>query len=196
MLSDSMPEGIQLLELDGIDKVRKLWDILGSINGLFDDYTRGQYDQFVQLLGARNTVWLERTDGNGILYLTSVIQGLSAVAHFVYWDKKLRGREQFTLDVLRWVMQEINLVKVNSYIPDYAVTVRKFAERVGLRQEGKIRKWSYIEGKLYDIFIYGITLEEALNGTIHGSTDDDVQSERQGKHVRDREVLLEPDADT
>jgi hypothetical protein len=170
----NMPDGVQFLSLDSIDKVKDLWDKLHEIPGLFDDLHKDRIDIFMNTLQAPNTVWLERTDGNGILYLTEVVPNLSANGHIVYWDKRLRGREEFTLNVLRWLMQSIPLVKVNVFLPDYAKIARAFTERIGFKREGKLRNWSYQNGKLFDMFAFGITLEEALNGQFDETVSRDV----------------------
>lgn len=155
------PEGIKLLELTP-EKGQFLWDTFNQIQGIFDDYHKDRADLFLQRLLAPDTVWLEREDGNGVLYLTEIIRGLSAVGHIVYWDKRLRGREEFTLDCLRWLMDTIPLQKVNVFLPDFAKTARSFTERMGFKQEGKIRNWTFYDAKLHDVFLFGITREEAL----------------------------------
>lgn len=178
MLTDTLPEGIQLLKLDSVDKIQTLWYNMSQIEGLFDDFTKGDFQRFIRGLQAPDSIWFEREDGNGVLYLTSVVPGLHAVGHFVYWDKRLRGREESTLGVMRWAMQPevAGLQKVNCYIPDYAITTRKFAEKLGMKQEGKIRRWSVSNGKLFDMFVYGITKEEAFDGTVHGPSSTDVSA--------------------
>lgn len=174
------PEGTHMLELTR-EKALELWEKLNSIPGLFDDFSVNKPQLFFQHLASPDSVWLERDDGNGILYLKGIIPGLSASGHVVYWDRKLRGREEFTLDVLRWLMTNVPLQKVNLYLPAYAPIVRSFAKRVGFKEEGRIRRWSYSNGKTFDIYIMGITREEAFanmeeeDGTIHGTISDSVQ---------------------
>lgn len=155
------PEGTRFLKVTQ-EKALELWTKLSEISGLWDDFTVNRPDVFFQSLMARDSVWLERTDGNGILYLKHVIPGLSASGHVVYWDKRLRGREKFTMGVLRWLMQNIPLQKVNLYLPDYAGSARSFAKRCGFKEEGCIRKWSYSGGKTFDVYVYGITRDEAF----------------------------------
>lgn len=180
------PDGTKVLQLTQ-EKALELWDKLNGISGLFDDFTTNRPDVFMQSLMSRDSIWLERLDGNGILYLKNVIPGLSASGHLVYWDKRLRGREEFTMNVLRWLMKNVPLIKVNLYLPDYAATTRHFAKRCGFKEEGCIRKWSRSRGKLFDVYVYGITREEAFalaeeadNGPIHGTISDDVSSGEQG----------------
>lgn len=184
---EELPKGVQFLQIDSLQKVKELWDKLSSINGLFDDFERGRSDIFLNKLQSRDTLWLERTDGNGILYLTNIIPNLSATGHVVYWDKKLRGREEFTMDVLRYLMNQIPLVKVNLYLPDYARAARAFASRIGFKKEGTIRRWSRSNGRLFDISIYGITQEEAFNGKLHGTERKDVSGSehRHGKELHE-----------
>lgn len=180
------PDGTQVIRLTQ-EKALELWDKLNQIPGLFDDFTVNRPDLFFQALTARNSVWLERIDGNGILYLKNVIPGLSASGHIVYWDKRLRGREKFTMDTLRWLMKYVPLQKVNLYLPDYAPSLRHFASRCGFKEEGCIRRWSYSRGTPFDIYVYGITRDEAFaqaeeedDGPVHGADSNGVRSEEQG----------------
>lgn len=156
-----MPEGARLLELDA-QKLQTLWDNINNIPGILDDFHKNRPDLFVQELQASDSVWLERTDGNGILYLTSVVKGLSAYGHILYWDKRLRGREHFTLDTLKWLMQVIPLQKVNVFLPDYSKAAHHFVQRMGFKKEGVLRRWSISQGKPYDMLVYGILAEEAM----------------------------------
>ena len=171
MLSDQLPEEAKWLELTP-EKVQFLWKKLSEVKGLHDDFTRGQFPMFLRMLSMPNSLWLERKDGNGILYMTEVIQHLSATAHFVYWDKRLRGREEFTMDCLRFVMEKLDLMKVNAYLPQYAAAALHFVKKLEFKKEGTIRRWSYSDGKLFDIHVFGITREEAFNGRLHESLDE------------------------
>lgn len=164
------PEGTHILELTP-DKVRFLWEKLSGISGLWDDYTRGNFQRFLLTLETPNSVWYEMDDGNGILYMTDIIEGLSGSAHFVYWDRKLRGREEFTMGCLRFVFSALDLKKVNVYLPEYAGAAIHFVGKLGFKREGKIRCWSYSEGKLFDEYLYGMTREEVFDVGLH-ETDD------------------------
>lgn len=167
-----MPEGVQLLEVDQ-RKLQDLWDKMNTIPGILDDFHKNRPDLFLQELQAPNSVWLERTDGNGILYLTSVVRGLSAYGHILYWDKRLRGREEFTLDTIRWMMQMIPLQKLNVFLPDYSRAAHHFVQRMGFKKEGVLRRWSISQGKPYDMLVYGLLAEEAMALTSSEQEADD-----------------------
>jgi hypothetical protein len=162
MLTKEMPKGVKLVELSH-QKALELWEKFSAINGLFDDFQKGNFTVFLNKLSSRDTVWLEREDGNGLLYLTSVIPGLSATGHILFWDKKLIGTESFTLDVLRYLVEVIPLKKVNLYLPDFAKSAIRYAERLGFKYEGTIRRWSYSNGSLFDMKVFGMLSEEILS---------------------------------
>lgn len=187
----NITEDVKLLELTP-DKAAELWTHFNSIKGLFDDFRKDDYQAFLSGLFNKQSVWLERVDGNGVLYLTDVIQGLSATGHFVYWDRKLRGTELMTLKCLVALMQIIPLQKINCFIPAHAKALTYYVKKLGFKSEGKIRKWSIMNGRTFDILVYGITtseaiealekLQEAKNGTVHEPDSSTVQ--RDGEGVR------------
>lgn len=168
------PEGTHIL-VGTIDKLIDVWNRISVISGVFDDFTRGKPEGFLQLFFSRDTYWLERDDGNGILYFTMIQPRLSALAHVIYWDKRLRGREAFTMNCLLFGVNLFDLQKVNIYLPEFVHAGINFVERLGFQQEGKLRRWSLTNGKLYDILWYGMTREEVINGAGLLSEQDKLQ---------------------
>lgn len=177
-----MPKDVQFLELSP-EKIEDMWAKINPINGLFDDFSKGRFDMFIKLLQSPNTVWLERTDGNGILYLTQVVQGLSANGHIIYWDRRLRGREEFTLNCMRWLMSEIPLKKLNVYLPDYASAAKAFIQRLRFRKEGVLRRYSISNGRMFNMEVYGMTVEEAFDERLHGTEREGVSRPTHGSGV-------------
>lgn len=157
------PEGSQWLMADG-KRLREIYKIMSDTPGVFDDFTLNQPQYFVKLYTSPDTLWLERTDGNGILYLTNIVEHLSAKAHVLFWDKRLRGREAFTKECLKWAMRQLDLKKLNVELPTFAGAAIHFTENMGFTKEGTIRRRSISRGKLYDAVLYGMTIEEAFNG--------------------------------
>jgi len=184
-----MPKDVHILELTP-ERVALLWKKFDSVSsGVFDDFTRNNPQYFMSMLTAPDSVWLERKDGNGVLYLTSVRPGLSATGHLLYWNKRLRGTEDFTLEVLRWLMETIPLQKINEFLPAYVHSGRHYAEKLGFKKEGCIRRWSMSNGKPFDMYVYGMTYEEALNGRIYGSLDTGEQDDWPGIRHTSQELV-------
>ncbi len=157
------PKGTKILELTP-EKIDNIWNRLQKIRGMFDDFVAGRLDIFLQGMLQPNTIWLELTDGNGLLYVTDVVVGLSANVHFVYWDRKLAPRRKFTLECLQWIVNVCNLQKVNAIIPDFCTAAIHFAKRIGFKVEGVIRRHSINSGRLYDAIHLGMIREEVLDG--------------------------------
>ena len=191
-----MPEGVKFLELS-FDKITELWGRLKGIDGIYDDFSRDNFELFRAKLVDPRSVWLESTEGFGILHLTNVIKGLSATGHVLYWDKKLRGREDFTLEVMTWLMEVVPLTKLNLYLPDYARVAKLFAERLNFHREGKIRRWSFNNGKPFDMYVYGITYEEARDGRVLRTKLAERRKEREsGVRRDDTELPDKPSGET
>lgn len=156
------PPGTRYLTVD-LAAITELWERFSAIRGMFDDDRKDRPDIFVTNLKRRDSLWLERTDGNGILYLLDIKENLSATAHFVYWDRKLSGREDFTMGCLKWAVERLNLEKVTLYLPHFATAAIRFATRLGFRKEGQIRRWARADGELYDIVVLGMVQEEVFS---------------------------------
>jgi len=182
------PRGVHILELHGYEDIYKLWDRFRAIKIIFDDYTREDFERFVRLLMNPATLWLETDDGNGILYLTEITPGLSAAAHFAFWDGKLSGREGLLIECMKWAVIVLNLVKINVWIPEFAKAAVHFSEKIGFKREGVLRRWSYSNGALYDVIALGITREEVLNGSVY----DAERSRAKGKLGGSSDELNEP----
>jgi hypothetical protein len=158
------PDGTKILELTP-QKIEEIWQKLQQIKGLFDDFATGRIDVFLRGLLNPATIWLELSDGNGIIYATDVVAGLSAQVHFVYWDRKLAPRRQFTLKCLQWLVNVADLQKVNAIIPSFCTAAIHFAKKLGFTVEGVIRRYSLNGGRLYDAVHLGMIREEVLDGS-------------------------------
>lgn len=173
----SMPKGLKVMELS-FEKIAEMWQKMSAISGLFDDMSKGNFQMFSASVTSQNSVWLETADGTGLLYLLHIVPGLSASAHFLFWDKQLKGKEELCADTLKFLVDSIPLLKVNAFIPEYAGALGHFVRRCGFKKEGRLRRWSLRNGKPFDVIAYGITREEALYGTVFRPTD--TASGRQG----------------
>lgn len=193
MLID-MPEGLRFMELT-MEKALEMWHKMNDINGLFDDFLKDNFAAFRFNVESQNSLWLETTDGNGLVYLLNVTKGLSATAHFIFWDRRLRGKEELCRSALKFAITNIPLVKVNVFLPDFAPKLARFIVRLGFQHEGKIRRWSLSNGRLFDVNVFGITSEEVmLDGTIRGIHEStDATDARAGVHGTGAKLFQQPE---
>jgi len=188
-----LPEGLKFMELS-LEKEAYLWDRFSRIHGMFDDFNKNNRDSFRRNLFSPNSLWLETIDETGVLYLLNIIPGLSASAHFVFFDETLRGREELCKAAMRFAMQNIPLRKINVWLPSYVYALRRFIKRCGLTTEGKLRRWSIHDGKFFDIIAHGILYEEAMSdGTVLRSDNNGKATIRPGIRRPGVELLSESD---
>jgi hypothetical protein len=80
----------------------------------------------------------------GILLLTDVQAGTSAVAHFIFFDRKLKDKIQLCRDAMEWVFTELDLHILRLEIPTYAKILAHWArKRLGFRYEAEERTPSW-----------------------------------------------------
>lgn len=171
------PEGTQIFYLSE-DKVRSLWEVFNKIPGILDDYAKENYEAFVAKLFDKDSIWFECTEFPGILYANGIRTGLSAHVHFAFFDGKLRGREDFLMNVLKWLVNMLCLEKVNAFVPKFCKSLTNFLRKLGFKEEGEVRNWSRNNGELFNVVILGMTKEEVLNGRVFSATNGGITGDK------------------
>jgi RimJ/RimL family protein N-acetyltransferase len=164
------PEGTKAFYLSP-GNIQALWEMFNKIPGILDDYAKENYEAFITKLFDKDSIWFECTGFPGVLYANGIRTGLSAHVHFVFFDSKLRGRELFLINVLKWLVNMLQLEKVNAFVPKFCKSLISFLKRLGFREEGEVRNWSRNGGKLFNVVILGMTKEEVLNGGVFSAAD-------------------------
>lgn len=152
------------------DRIRDLWIEASKHKYLFSDYTEGKLEPFVLLLANPRSVWLEIVkDGSekpiGVAYITDILSGFDAVAHFAFWDSIGSGREPLALFIAEWVMDRYSLHRLSAQIPPYQRGTIRFAKRLGFVDEGEKREAVIRDGEWQPLLLFGLTkneLEESL----------------------------------
>lgn len=100
----------------------------------------------------------------GVFYLTDIDIGIDAVAHYSFFDGRHHGREKLVLEMLKYAFTVLGFNRLTSEIPLHASPhTHNFVEHtVGFKKEGRKRAASELNGKFYDLNIYGLTKEEAF----------------------------------
>lgn len=62
--------------------------------------------------------------------------------------------------VLRYYFSELRYQKVTVWVYEFNEPSLKLHERLGFKQEGRLRRMVYADGRYYDVFIFGLTAEE------------------------------------
>jgi RimJ/RimL family protein N-acetyltransferase len=89
-----------------------------------------------------------------------VQEGHSAFFHYAAWSPRFLRRPALARAVLRDAFVRWRLRRVGWLIPDRATAVRRFAESLGFKQEGAIRRGSVYSDGAGDLLVYGLLAEE------------------------------------
>lgn len=167
------PEGsvirsVRLAKLS-FEKLKFFYEKTKDFDTLFNDYIGGNFEAFVSQFIMQDRsgeifptgiVW--EVDDVGILRLSDISPGLEATAHFTFWDRRLRGRENLVKEMVRYAIEQFKLHRIIVEVPLYAKPILYFVERIGFQKEGREREAVMYKGQWYDVIRYSILDREVL----------------------------------
>lgn len=176
-----MELGEVVLELDDF-KVRRMnlsaetlqefWEHARQYPVIFGKEVLDNPSEFISLFIHNNNGTLEANglffvvnDFLGIFYLTDIIPGEDALAHYTFFDRRHHNREELVRKMLEYVFKRYDFQRLSVQIPNYATPqARHFIQDCGFSYEGKRRKAAFYKNNWFDINLYGILKSEVLNG--------------------------------
>lgn len=160
------PEGkivrsVSLTKLS-LDRLQFLWDKLSPFDVLFNDFVKGDFQAFmrhfvVQVEGQpvpAGLFW--DVDDVGILLMKDIKPLVSCTAHFVFWDRRFRGRENLCRGMIRYAFDTYKFERIEVRVPLYAQDTILAVERLGFTKEGRIRRATPYKDDWFDMNIYSI----------------------------------------
>jgi len=171
----SEPEGtvvrsVRLASLSA-ERMAFLWDKLKGFDTLFNDFVKGDYAAFVNHFVMEvngqpvPTGLFWDVDDVGIFLLHDIIPFQSATAHFVFWDKRFRGREALCIEMLKYAFENYKFERIKVEVPLYAYHTMDAVEGLGFVLEGRMRRAVLYHDRWFDVNIYSV-LPEDLEGEI------------------------------
>lgn len=162
------PEGkvlrrVRLCQLS-MAKLREIYDRLKGFDVIFNDMVRGGFEEFVGMLFdidqehsslvPSGLVW--EVDDVGILFLTEIRPAFEAQAHFVFWDRRFRGRRELCQAMTKHVMEEFKLHRIFAEVPAYASNTAAFVRGLGFKPEGRKRSSVKYKGQWFDVKLFAV----------------------------------------
>ena len=153
------------------ETLKLLWENLSQFDTLFSDHYEKDFSRFVDAFVkqdangdyvATGLLWM--LDDVGIFRLTDMEPLMSAHAHFVFWDKRFRGREGLIRKALQYVFDTYKFHRIKVEVPLYAQKTLVAVERIGFKKEGRMREFVRYKGDWFDTNLYSI-LERDLAGS-------------------------------
>lgn len=151
------------------DKIKWFWDTIQAHRALFSDLTRGNVENFANLILANSTFWIEVVEINtgkiiGVMYVTDIQQMIDASVHIIFFDRKPKAKSTLCRMVLEWLFHEFSFRRLSAYIPaTYWVTLG-LARQVGFVEEGRRRQALLLNSRWVDEIVLGILRSEVING--------------------------------
>lgn len=153
------------------ENLRTFWEKSKPFRTIFSEEVNGDYKKFLELflsmdgdnhLRAHGLFWLV-DDFVGIFYMTHITE-LDAQCHFTFFDRRLKGREELTRKIIRFVFEKFGFRRMNVEIPKYASKhTFGFTLALGFVKEGEKRKAARYKDDWFDVVCFGLLREEALD---------------------------------
>lgn len=153
------------------ERIQFLWDKLSQFDTLFNDFVAGDFGAFVShfvkqdaagVPVAQGLLW--EVDDVGIFFLNEIVPLESANAHFVFWDRRFKGREELCRRMVKYAFDTFGFHRIKTEVPLYAKGIYKAVERIGFVKEGRLREAVLFKGEWFDVNIYSILRSEVENG--------------------------------
>jgi len=115
-------------------------------------------EAFYSLYAMKGSMFFEVGAFQGAFWLTEVIIGWKANIHIVLWDKAYLGKKW--IPVTRQIMYELldlfQLQRLEAFIPTTLISAGRYAERIGFKLEGILRKAAVRDGQLTNVAAYSL----------------------------------------
>jgi hypothetical protein len=126
----------------------------------WDDFSRGDFDGFVERLMRPDSIFVDIGPGIGLACGAGVRPRLDMVLHLVMFDRRLRGRESLLKEIIGYFFDKLQLRRVTCVIGEDAKTALKLVSRLGFVHEGTMRHAILRGGKYIDAQVFGMLKEE------------------------------------
>lgn len=154
---------VKEMRLD-LKKLATLWLTISKFRTLFSDLTRGDLDNFLRFVTRGHSIWLEiyeRDNFVGIICLTHLEKVIDTEAHVIFFDHVLADKVELCKRVVKWAFKRLPLQRMSVDVPRFYYATVRLVREIGFKQEGERRNAALIGGRWANIYLFGITRQEA-----------------------------------
>jgi hypothetical protein len=146
------------------DYLFELWRNLSSQDYAFDDFTRGNFQLFLEGLLDPGSLHFA-IDSRGYIVVRNLQLSDNASLHYAIWDKNMKFSEilQCGYEIVNFLFSTLKVERITATVPSYNENAAKFATMLNFRFEGEIRSGIVHHEKHYNIRLYGILRSEWIN---------------------------------
>lgn len=162
------------MERLSFERLEFIWNKCKEFKILFNDFVDGDFKAFVNHFvmmdqdGLTAAGIIYAVDDVGLFIVNDIRPALSATIHYLFWDKRFRGREELCRRMMKHVFDEFKFRRLETRIPLIAQPAIQNASRIGLIREGRLRKAILYEGEWVDMNLYSMLPEDLENDPRQG----------------------------
>lgn len=98
---------------------------------------------------------------NALVMFENVIPGFKSHVGFVFWDRRVAGREAILHDIFKNMVTILRLNKLYCRVPERNRVMWRILERIGFKCEGRLREdFPLPNGGFGDTLMYGMLRKE------------------------------------
>ncbi len=149
-----------------VERLGYLWEKLQPFDTLFNDFVDGDFEAFVGhfLLNINGEIrpagLMWDVDDVGMIFLNELKPGLSATAHFCFWDRRFKGRENLLKGMLKHAFETYDFRRIEVRVPHYASKTLHAVQSLGFTSEGILREAALYKGEWYNVTILSMLWDE------------------------------------
>lgn len=153
-------------------KLRLLWEQLQQFRTLFSDLTKGDLDNFLRYVGSESTLWLEIWEEKrpntpaeliGLFMCDNLHHIVDIDAHILFLDRDVAGRASVCRAIAAWLFETLPIQRITVQPSQLAHAAIRLVRNIGFKQEGKKRQALLLGGRWVDVYIFGLTRQEAAH---------------------------------
>lgn len=151
-------------------KLRLIWEQLQQFRTLFSDLTKGDLDNFLRYVGNSSTLWLEIWEEKrpktqpeliGLFMCDNLHRVVDIDAHILFFDRDVAGRTGVCKLITVWLFETFPIQRITVQASQLAHAAIRLVRNIGFKQEGKKRQGLLLGGRWVDVYIFGLTRQEA-----------------------------------
>lgn len=168
-----------------VGNIDYIWERVKKFDFMFSDELHEDKEAFFAYLLSPSVVVLMVIEGEeaddlkpvGIIYIDQICPKYSARMHYIFWDRKQKGRHRVVFTAAEWFFTQFQFHRISVEVPVFAYAALRRLLRLGIRIEGRRKESVRRNGSWYDVLLFGlhhdeVTPEVMEQGNIERSEDE------------------------
>jgi RimJ/RimL family protein N-acetyltransferase len=153
------------------DKIEWLWEKVRDQHYFWSDSMRGNSHAFLLYLFRPDSEHFY--NNSGMVSVVDIQTAVNGNIHFLLWDKAYPVRQivEEGKTLFSFMFEKYGFSRITATIPSCNKHVTRLATMLGMKFEGTMRECFLMNGKYYDLFIYGILQREFEEVSLHGRSN-------------------------